>query len=273
MGRYDKIRVWNGSSWAQPSRIRVWNGSSWQDYGANDSTNTNSIYVWNGSSWVRKTLNKTSHYVHQTHYLQYNGGAGVGFGFNYQFYDANYKFIVTPDGTGNYMMFEIARTSSSPSYYARFGFYNNGSTFYVYGKSAYNGSGRELNTTSNGNLAAGVKYTINYYCSGSTQYLSVYNHSSGATWSKSGSASRFQLNNSSGGSTMFAGYSVSGRNLYGKVWYAYVKGTWYSGNYGYLEYDLNNSPGGSSYMVPTQGGNAYHSGTIVDPSYTYYTWD
>ena len=58
MGRYDKIRVFNGSSWVQPSRMYVWNGSSWVDYGTNDSDNTRSLYTYNGSSWTRKTLNK-----------------------------------------------------------------------------------------------------------------------------------------------------------------------------------------------------------------------
>ena len=58
MGRYDKIRVYNGSSWVQPSRMYVWNGSSWVDYGANDSDNTRSLYTYNGSSWSRRTLNK-----------------------------------------------------------------------------------------------------------------------------------------------------------------------------------------------------------------------
>lgn len=58
MGRYDKIKTWNGSSWVQPKQIKVWNGSSYVDYGANDSDNTKPIYTWNGSSWVRVSLNK-----------------------------------------------------------------------------------------------------------------------------------------------------------------------------------------------------------------------
>ena len=62
MGRYDKIRVYNGSSWVQPSRMYVWNGSSWVDYGTNDSDNTRSAYGWNGSSWVRFTRNRTITY-------------------------------------------------------------------------------------------------------------------------------------------------------------------------------------------------------------------
>ena len=62
MGRYDNIKVYNGSSWVKPSEVSVWNGSSWVSLGADDSSNTNGMYVWNGSEWVRKTLNKTTTY-------------------------------------------------------------------------------------------------------------------------------------------------------------------------------------------------------------------
>lgn len=58
MGRYDKIRYWNGSAWVQPSQVKMWNGSAWVDYGTNDSSNTNSIYSYNGSGWQRFTRNK-----------------------------------------------------------------------------------------------------------------------------------------------------------------------------------------------------------------------
>lgn len=77
MGRYDKIRCWDGSSWVQPSRMYVWNGSSWVDFGANDSDNTRSMYTWNGSSWVRKTLNKTVSYGDKQWYCSGSGGYGT----------------------------------------------------------------------------------------------------------------------------------------------------------------------------------------------------
>ena len=35
MCRYDKIKVWNGSAWVQPSRIRVRANNAWQDFGDN----------------------------------------------------------------------------------------------------------------------------------------------------------------------------------------------------------------------------------------------
>lgn len=62
MGRYDKIRCWNGSSWVQPSQMYVWNGSSWVDFGTNDSDNTRTMYSWDGSSWARRTLNRQVNY-------------------------------------------------------------------------------------------------------------------------------------------------------------------------------------------------------------------
>lgn len=50
MGRYDKIRVFNGKSWVQPSRIRVYRGSGSEvDLGTNTSFNTNHLYVRNNS--------------------------------------------------------------------------------------------------------------------------------------------------------------------------------------------------------------------------------
>lgn len=60
MGRFDKIRVYNGSSWQQPSRIRVFSNNAWQDLGSNDSTNTRPLYVRYNNAWARATLNKTT---------------------------------------------------------------------------------------------------------------------------------------------------------------------------------------------------------------------
>lgn len=57
MGRYDRIRVWNGSSWRQPSMINVWNGSRYVTLGANDSYNTQHIYAnAGGGNYRRATL-------------------------------------------------------------------------------------------------------------------------------------------------------------------------------------------------------------------------
>lgn len=276
MGRYDKIRYWNGSSWVQPGRIRVWNGSSWTDYGANDSSNTNSIYVWNGSSWVRKTLNKTSHYVGVDHYLQYSGGAKVSIVDGYQFYNAKYEFEVQPDAAGNYMLFETSTSNSSN--YVRFGLYVDGSTFYAYGKSRYNsGTAYEANTKSKGSMSAGVRYRITYQTSGTA--LTVYNYSTGATWSISASKGTFY--NWSCSTSIFEGCVTTGRNLYGKVWSVYLQGCKKTTTSNNVTYNMNSNSGGSTTLNVTSysssggvsPGYPTHYGTLVDPSYTYYTWD
>ena len=147
------------------------------DFGTNTSTNTRTLNVWNGSSWVRKTLNRRDVQVLTDKYLQYSGGAATTLPDGYQFYNAKYEFIVQPDAQGNYMMFETGISSN----YVRFGFYNNGSQYYVYGKSRYgNGTAYEANTTGSGTLAAGVKYKITLL-SQRVDAVQVYNYSTGAT--------------------------------------------------------------------------------------------
>lgn len=76
MGRYDKIRIWNGSSWIQPSQLRIWNGSGWTDLGTNDSSNTRSLYVWTGSAWSRKTLNRQVNYGDKQWWVSSSGSGG-----------------------------------------------------------------------------------------------------------------------------------------------------------------------------------------------------
>lgn len=50
MGRYDKIKVFNGSTWKKPNKIQVYNGTSWISLGTDDDkTNTKSIQVHNGT--------------------------------------------------------------------------------------------------------------------------------------------------------------------------------------------------------------------------------
>lgn len=43
MGRYDKIKVYDGSSWRTPSRIRANYGGSWLDFGSNTDTSARRI--------------------------------------------------------------------------------------------------------------------------------------------------------------------------------------------------------------------------------------
>lgn len=56
MGRYDKIKVYNGSSWVTPSRIRTYRNGSWLDFGANnDTAATRILRVCKNSNFVTCT--------------------------------------------------------------------------------------------------------------------------------------------------------------------------------------------------------------------------
>lgn len=73
MGRYDKIKVYNGEAFVQPSRIRVYNGTTWVDLGTNDSDIQTPLNVHNGSNFIRATLNKTQVTVPGESYAAGNG--------------------------------------------------------------------------------------------------------------------------------------------------------------------------------------------------------
>ena len=75
MGRYDKLRVYDGTNWVQPTRVRYYQNSAWQDLGLNDSDNTRSIYMYTDATHKsRVTLNK-----HTTTIIEDNCVAGDGF--------------------------------------------------------------------------------------------------------------------------------------------------------------------------------------------------
>ena len=59
MGRYDKIKVYNGTEFVKPNRIRVFDGEVWQDLGTDDSDFKKSMYVRHDNQNKRITLNKT----------------------------------------------------------------------------------------------------------------------------------------------------------------------------------------------------------------------
>ena len=272
MGRYDKIRYWDGSNWRQPSQVKYWNGTSWVDLGTNESSNTKSLYIRNGNTWQRKTLNRTYHPV--DHYLQYDGGAITSLPDGYQFYNAEYSFVVRADAIGNYMLYESANSTSSPNTYVRFGLYNRNNIFYCYTTSSRAGSSAEVNTINKGTMSAGVSYKCTIKSNGT---LTVLNYSTGVEWSVSGSLSTFYNYSCTCG--MFAGVSVSGRNLYGKIWSASLQGCKANTSINSVEYNLNSSAGGAKTLAITKststGGvsaiSPTHHGTIYDPSYV--TWE
>lgn len=277
MGRYDKIRYWNGSSWVQPNEVKYWNGSNWVSLGTNNSYETKSMQVWNGSAWVRKTLNRTDHWVPQDHYLQYSGGAGVSISPGYQWYQAVYACTFTPDNSNSMMIFECYVSSKT---YVRFGIFNDGGKFYAYSKSSYNGNVTEVNTKDKYHLTQGQQFYITTNCLGAT-YLQVDNHSTGYSNSWQSSTRQRFYYNSNPATLAFNSPSVDGRAFYGKIKYLHVEGCYMSTTSSYAQYNLNDSPGGSSVIVlsgqSSAGGvtgvNLSHSGTIVDPSYGYTTWD
>ena len=276
MGRYDKIRVWDGSNWRQPSRMYVWNGNTWVDFGENTSFETKTLNVWDGYSWVRKTLNRRDVRVLEDTYLQYNGGAATTLPDGYQFYNAKYEFIVQPDAQGNYMMFETGISSN----YVRFGFYNNGSKYYVYWKARRNNeTAYEANTTGSWTLAAGVKYRITLLCQ-KDNAVQVYNYSTNETWFASfQQLTRFYYYGCK--ASMFESCLITGRNLYGKVWYAYVQGCKNDTNTNKAEYNLSSSSVGSNILTLTSSSNEgkvsaqnlTHYGTIEGVYRTDTYWD
>ena len=114
MGRFDKIRYWNGSSWVQPNQIKYWNGSSWVDLGTNDSANTNSLYAWNGSSWIRQTLNRKVNYGDKQWFCSADGGSGtmaVSSGANVNRNKFNFYFYCNKDYDGDKNVAQFGDTS------------------------------------------------------------------------------------------------------------------------------------------------------------------
>ena len=59
MGRYDRIRVFDGTNWRQPRKIFVYNGSNWVDLKADDDTSQSGTLHIFDSIWK----DATKHYV------------------------------------------------------------------------------------------------------------------------------------------------------------------------------------------------------------------
>ena len=90
MGRYDKIKVYNGSEWVKPSRIRVYINDSWRDFGTDQSANTETLETYYNNAWRRITLNRSEKVITGEQYTQgafsllpasafgYNGYVGAG---------------------------------------------------------------------------------------------------------------------------------------------------------------------------------------------------
>lgn len=59
MGRYDKIKVYDGSAWVKPTHLRIYNGSGYTDLGKDDSDNKTPLHVYDANGNLQRvTLNK-----------------------------------------------------------------------------------------------------------------------------------------------------------------------------------------------------------------------
>lgn len=282
MARYDNIKVYNGSSWVKPSEICVWDGSKWISLGGDDSSNTSEMNVWNGSSWQRKTLNKKINTVTVDKYLQYNANEPINVGPYYQMYDCDYYMVLQPDNTENCTLFE---SYCSSTIYARMGIWTLNGTYGFYFGCVYTSdyAYRETNTNSLGTVVAGVKYTVDAWVDTDKQLkLSVYNHATGAYWEPTPKAAvRHVQNESANTCQLFGRTGTTSYRFTGKIWEIYLRGQYYGSggvyNTSTVRYLMNNSTAGSSTLVATdiygKAANATHYGTIVDPSYTYTTWE
>lgn len=62
MGRYDRIRVYDGSSFRQPSEIKVFNGTNWVSLGTNNDTSAQSnLKVLTNGAFVTATKKYVTH--------------------------------------------------------------------------------------------------------------------------------------------------------------------------------------------------------------------
>lgn len=58
MGRYDKLRMFDGERWLLPKQLKMFNGTDWVDFGEADSYVKRHIKVYNGIRMRRITLER-----------------------------------------------------------------------------------------------------------------------------------------------------------------------------------------------------------------------
>lgn len=77
MGRYDKIRVYQGS-WKTPKRIKTYRAGDWKDLGTATSYNTTDLKVRKSGNFVRATLNRQDYTETGEHYSYGSGSFKEG---------------------------------------------------------------------------------------------------------------------------------------------------------------------------------------------------
>lgn len=288
MGRYDKIRYWNGSSWKQPSQIKAWNGSSWVDYGSNTSTNTNSIYAPLDGTWKRFTLNRKVETTVVDKYLQMSGGKGCDTNKLYQGDDFEFDCVMSFDKLQLQTLCEAYVNSNR---YLRIGLGKDGNSYYVYASSHYSSTYNTFISHLYGDkipIQANRKYHINvkighYSTDNGTMTGSVTDVETGVTQAfktSSGNAAPSGVAWYMDGlcnSRLFGEYLSLGRPVYGKIYSCYIKGRGTTDTVNAATYDMMNAPTNGTTLVGTNllgGGQASltHYGTIVDVTETETTW-
>lgn len=225
MGRYDKIKPHNGSSYAQPTECYVHDGSSWVNFGANtDITGPSNreIYVHNGAGWVKETLNGKK-------YLNMTGQNGIQLGALYQFYKFRFEMEVEFTTLSRQMIFESYVDST---HYARIGLYDNNGTWYIYFKAQYGSYVGELSTlyaTNKESIKANTKYKIVMDDSSGTMNGTVTNTVSNLamTIRTSGGGSGYNMGGFYGysacKSALFGGSQITDRPMYAHIYSCSIK--------------------------------------------------
>ena len=220
MGRYDKIKPHNGSSYVQPTECYVHDGTSWVNFSANTDIagpSNREIYVHNGTTWVKETLNGKK-------YLNMTGQNGIQLGNIYQFYKFHFEIEVEFTALSNQMIFESYVDST---HYARIGLYENDGFWYVYFKGQYGNYVGELSTlyaTNKESIKTDTKYKLVLDNSNGSMTGTVTNTASNLvmTIRTSGGATSYSIGGFYGysgcKSALFGGSQITNRPMKAKIY-------------------------------------------------------
>ena len=123
MGRYDKIKVYNGTEFVTPNRIRVYDGEVWQDLGTADSDFKKSMYVRYEDTNHRVTLNKNVTEVAGYSYKNgtFSATPAAGYCFcpssSYGGGTFNFEAYIKRGTTGELTMLNLYTTNNSNNYF------------------------------------------------------------------------------------------------------------------------------------------------------------
>ena len=241
MGRYDKIKVYNGTDWVKPSRIRIYSNQAWQDFGEDLSANTKALSVRFEDVFHRVTLNRTEV---TTGSEAYAGGDGFRLlpanGFCYcpnSSVSSNttwlFRATIKKTADGNINVFWIGNSDSSCVLHI---VWLNDGRIQVTCKSKYSSPGTQTITTSN-SVGKNTWVYLNVTCNkGSTQMSVNFNGvtTSGSMWQ---TWLQNSANNTVGGNGIIfkEGMEVQGSTPSGGSTYRYINTSTASGSTGEYE--------------------------------------